>query len=135
MKEEKKDKLCKKLKEAGIHVPEILSGMEGLIKVATHSEIDSVVVATVGAIGLLPTLRAIKAGKEIALANKEVLVAAGALVLENTVIPPHSLYLGVPAKFQRQLTVSDQVFIDMHATHYLQYKENYLAESAKKIQR
>jgi carbonic anhydrase/acetyltransferase-like protein (isoleucine patch superfamily) len=63
------------------------------------------------------------------------IVAAGALVLENTVIPPHSLYLGVPARFQRQLAESDRVFIDMHATHYLQYKENYLVESGKKIPR
>jgi carbonic anhydrase/acetyltransferase-like protein (isoleucine patch superfamily) len=60
------------------------------------------------------------------------IVAAGALVLENTVIPPRSLYLGVPAKFQRQLTDSDRQFIDAHATHYLQYKENYLAASAKR---
>ena len=63
------------------------------------------------------------------------IVAAGALVLENTVIPPRSLYLGVPARFQRQLAESDRRFIDMHATHYLQYKENYLAESGKKIPR
>jgi carbonic anhydrase/acetyltransferase-like protein (isoleucine patch superfamily) len=59
------------------------------------------------------------------------IVAAGALVLENTVIPPHSLYLGVPAKFQRHLTDADRMFIDAHATHYLQYKENYLAEAEK----
>ena len=61
------------------------------------------------------------------------IVAAGALVLENTVIPPRSLYLGVPAHFQRQLTDSDRRFIDMHAKHYLQYKENYLAESGQKL--
>jgi carbonic anhydrase/acetyltransferase-like protein (isoleucine patch superfamily) len=63
------------------------------------------------------------------------IVAAGALVLENTVIPPHSLYVGLPAHFQRQLGESDRRFIDMHATHYLQYKENYLVESGKKIPR
>jgi carbonic anhydrase/acetyltransferase-like protein (isoleucine patch superfamily) len=60
------------------------------------------------------------------------IVAAGAVVLENTVIPPRSLYVGLPAHFQRQLVESDRRFIDMHATHYLQYKENYLAESGKK---
>lgn len=59
------------------------------------------------------------------------IVAAGALVLENTVIAPRSLYVGVPARFQRQLTDADRVFIDAHAQHYLQYKENYLAELAK----
>ena len=63
------------------------------------------------------------------------IIAAGALVLENTVIPPHSLYLGVPARFQRQLTDANRVFIDMHAAHYLQYKESYLAEEAKKVPR
>ncbi len=60
------------------------------------------------------------------------IVAAGALVLENTVIPPRSLYLGVPARFLRQLTEADRGFIDAHATHYLEYKEAYLAELAKK---
>jgi carbonic anhydrase/acetyltransferase-like protein (isoleucine patch superfamily) len=60
------------------------------------------------------------------------IVAAGAVVLENTVIPPRSLYVGLPAHFQRQLVESDRRFIDMHAAHYLQYKENYLAESGKK---
>jgi carbonic anhydrase/acetyltransferase-like protein (isoleucine patch superfamily) len=59
------------------------------------------------------------------------IVAAGALVLENTLIPPRSLYLGVPARFQRQLTDADRVFIDKHATHYLHYKESYLAELVK----
>jgi carbonic anhydrase/acetyltransferase-like protein (isoleucine patch superfamily) len=59
------------------------------------------------------------------------IVAAGSLVLEDTVIPPRSLYLGAPARFKRQLTDGDRVFIDLHATHYLQYKENYLAELGK----
>lgn len=63
------------------------------------------------------------------------IVAAGALVLENTVIPPRSLYLGVPAAFQRQLTDADRGFIDLHATHYLHYKETYLAELEKKVAR
>ena len=59
------------------------------------------------------------------------IVAAGALVAENTVIPPRSLYLGVPAKLRRQLSDTDRGFIDMHAAHYLEYKENYLAEPAR----
>lgn len=63
------------------------------------------------------------------------MIAAGALVLENTVIPPRSLYLGVPARFQRQLSEAGRTFIDLHATHYLQYKETYLAELAKKAAR
>ena len=61
------------------------------------------------------------------------IVAAGALVLENTVIPPRSLYLGFPARFRRQLTDSDRAFIDMHATHYLEYKEVYLQERLRPV--
>lgn len=60
------------------------------------------------------------------------IVAAGSLVLENTVIPPRSLYLGSPARFKRQLGDSDRVFIDMHAAHYLEYKENHLARLARR---
>lgn len=56
---------------------EILSGGEGLIQVATLPEADLVIAAIVGAAGLLPTLSAITAGKDIALANKETLVMAG----------------------------------------------------------
>lgn len=59
------------------------------------------------------------------------IVGAGALVLEDTVIPPRSLYLGVPARFQRQLTESGREFIDAHARHYLEYKEMYLADEKK----
>ena len=60
------------------------------------------------------------------------IVAAGAVVAEDTVIPPRSLYMGVPAKLRREVTQEEQAFIRMHAEHYLQYKETYLAEAAKK---
>ncbi|MDI6783182.1 MAG: 1-deoxy-D-xylulose-5-phosphate reductoisomerase [bacterium] len=59
----------------------ILVGIDGLTEIATDERVDIVVVAIVGAIGLLPTLSAIKAKKRIALANKEVLVMAGDLVM------------------------------------------------------
>ncbi len=62
--------------------PEIMAGVEGMIAVATVSEADMVVAAIVGAAGLVPTVAAIKAGKEIALANKETLVTAGHLIME-----------------------------------------------------
>ncbi|MGD0223482.1 MAG: gamma carbonic anhydrase family protein [Terriglobia bacterium] len=55
------------------------------------------------------------------------IVAAGAVVAENTVIPPRSLYMGVPAKVRRAVTEDEQAFIRMHAAHYLEYKERYLA--------
>jgi 1-deoxy-D-xylulose-5-phosphate reductoisomerase len=62
---------------------EIVHGIEGLIRVATHPEVDQVVSAIVGAVGLIPTLSAIKTRKEIALANKESLVMAGKIVMEE----------------------------------------------------
>lgn len=61
---------------------EVLSGMDGLVAAATHPDCDTVVTAVVGMVGLLPTLAAIDAGKDIALANKETLVCAGNLVMD-----------------------------------------------------
>ncbi len=60
--------------------PKIECGEQGLIAVATHDEAETVVSATVGAIGFVPTLRALEAGKRVALANKETLVIAGELM-------------------------------------------------------
>ncbi|MBN1283507.1 MAG: 1-deoxy-D-xylulose-5-phosphate reductoisomerase [Proteobacteria bacterium] len=62
------------------HMPEILFGIEGACRVAEAPEAALVVSAIVGAAGLLPTLRAIEARKNVALANKETMVVAGALV-------------------------------------------------------
>ena len=59
----------------------VLSGMDGLSACAAESGADIVVTAVVGMVGLLPTMAAIKAGKDIALANKETLVCAGGLVM------------------------------------------------------
>jgi len=61
--------------------PEILFGAEGMERVATHPEAEIVVSAAVGVVGLPATYKAIQAGKHIALANKEVLVAAGEVVM------------------------------------------------------
>lgn len=64
---------------------EILGGVEGLIAAATADEAEMVVAAIVGAAGLIPTAAAIRAGKDIALANKETLVTAGHLFMEMIV--------------------------------------------------
>ncbi len=61
---------------------EVLSGLEGLIELAQMDEADLVVTAVVGMIGIRPTLAAIEAKKDIALANKETLVTAGELVIK-----------------------------------------------------
>ena len=57
-------------------------GEEGLLAAALHPEVEIVVVAVVGAVGIVPTLASLRAGKRVALANKESLVAAGPLVKE-----------------------------------------------------
>ncbi len=59
----------------------IVSGMEGLIEVATDEKMEILVTAIVGMIGLRPTIAAIQCGKDIALANKETLVTAGHLIM------------------------------------------------------
>ena len=60
---------------------EILAGMDGLLAVASEQESEILVTAIVGMIGILPTIEAIKAGKDIALANKETLVTAGHIIM------------------------------------------------------
>lgn len=73
------DDLAEKIKGSGA---EILTGMDGLCKAASLDSADLVLNGVVGTIGLKPTLAAIKAGKDIALANKEALVAGGDLVMD-----------------------------------------------------
>ncbi len=68
--------------EKDIDLPRIIVGEAGLIEVATHSQADCIVSATVGAVGFVPTLRALEAGKRVALANKETLVIAGELMTQ-----------------------------------------------------
>jgi 1-deoxy-D-xylulose-5-phosphate reductoisomerase len=80
----------------GATIPGILSGPEGYREAAAVEGTDMVVSAMVGAVGLLPTMDAIAAGRDIALANKETLVMAGGIVLNNaaqkgvTIIPVDS---------------------------------------------
>jgi len=74
------EQLRKKLKVAGLEKIEVSEGTAGTVKVATHPEVDFVVSAIVGVAGLEATYEAVKAGKNIGLANKECLVAAGELI-------------------------------------------------------
>ena len=62
---------------------EVLAGNEGMVRLARMGEADTVVSAIVGAVGLVPTLEAIRAGKAIALANKEVLACGGEVVMRD----------------------------------------------------
>jgi 1-deoxy-D-xylulose-5-phosphate reductoisomerase len=74
------ESLKAELERRGLKVPRILSGEAGLVEVATHDAARTIVSATVGAVGFVPTLRALEAGKRVALANKETLVIAGELM-------------------------------------------------------
>ncbi len=74
--------LTDRLRSAGItKLPEIQHGSAGLIAVATHPDAATLVSAAVGVVGLEATYAAVKAGKQVALSNKEVLVAAGEIVM------------------------------------------------------
>ena len=59
----------------------IVTGMDGLIEVSVMEEVEILLTAVVGMIGIRPTVEAIKAGKDIALANKETLVTAGHIIM------------------------------------------------------
>ena len=85
--------------ESGVSFPdktELLLGQEGIESLAALPDADTAVVAVVGAAGLLPTLSAVKAGKNIVLANKEALVVGGEMVMREanrhgaTIIPADS---------------------------------------------
>lgn len=74
------ESLERELRQRGAFIPKIELNEKGMIAVATHDAAETVVSATVGAVGFVPTLRAIEAGKRVALANKETLVMAGELM-------------------------------------------------------
>ena len=76
--EEKAKELRDAVKDLDVKV---VSGMDGLIRVCTLPETEIVVTAIVGMIGIVPTIAAMKAGKDIALANKETLVTAGHIII------------------------------------------------------
>jgi 1-deoxy-D-xylulose-5-phosphate reductoisomerase len=78
--EECAEDLRRRIAKSKIQNPKIAVGETGLVEVAAHEAAQTVVSATVGAVGFVPTLRALEAGKRVALANKETLVMAGELM-------------------------------------------------------
>ena len=76
--EDKANELRVKVADTGV---KIVSGMEGLLEIAAMEESEILVTAIVGMIGIRPTIAAIRAGKDIALANKETLVTAGHIIM------------------------------------------------------
>ena len=75
------EELAARLRDKGIPLPAIHHGREGMLAVGTHRQADLVVSAAVGVVGLEATYEALRCGKQVALSNKEVLVAAGELVM------------------------------------------------------
>ncbi len=77
--------LDRELRDEGVlpdsDIPRIVSGMDGLCEAAAYEGSDTVLVSVVGMIGIRPTMAAIRAGKKIALANKETLVCAGHIIM------------------------------------------------------
>lgn len=85
--------LSKRLAAANIHSIEVLSGVEALSFISSHSTVDTVMAAIVGASGLQPTFKAVEAGKKVLLANKEALVTSGQIFIDamkksNAIILP-----------------------------------------------
>ncbi len=76
------DTLAELFKQHQLQHIEILNDESGLISIASHTDVDVVMAAIVGAAGLIPTLAAVKAGKRVLLANKEALVMSGELMMQ-----------------------------------------------------
>jgi len=128
---DKIDELKSELASRGVtDLPEIVSGPDGIVEVAKYGDAETVVTGIVGCAGLLPTIAAIKEGKDIALANKETLISGGPVILpmlkEHNVnmIPADSEHSaifqclqGVPAGGLRRviLTASGGAFRDWDA--------------------
>jgi 1-deoxy-D-xylulose-5-phosphate reductoisomerase len=94
-----------KVKVADLPV-KVVSGMDGLLEAATEKEAQIVVTAVVGMIGIRPTIAAMEAGKDIALANKETLVTAGHIIM------PLAEKLGV-----KILPVDSAIFQSLNGEH------------------
>ncbi|MFN2309486.1 MAG: 1-deoxy-D-xylulose-5-phosphate reductoisomerase [Gammaproteobacteria bacterium] len=102
-------RLAQAVRAAGLDC-EVLAGSAGLLAVAGHAEVETVMAAIVGAAGLAPTLAAVRCGKRVLLANKEALVMAGALLMDEVrahgarLLPVDSehnaLFQCMPAGFQ-----------------------------------
>jgi len=84
------DRLRTLLRERGCaDMPDIVHGPEGIVEAATVSTADTVVTGIIGVAGLLPTIEAIKLGKDIALANKETLISGGPVI--NPLVEKHAI--------------------------------------------
>lgn len=114
----------------------VYSGMEGLIACATETECEIVVAAMVGMIGLQPVIAAMKAGKDIALANKETLVTAGHIIMPLAneynvkILPVDSEHSAIFQCLQgiKGENALDKILLTASGGPFLNYSEQQLAE-------
>ena len=103
-------------------------------EIAAHPNIDLIVIATSGKAGLTPTLAAIKAGKKIALANKEVLVMAGEIIMSEAkkygaeILPVDSEHSAIWQCLQGDETATSRIFLTASGGPFYQYDLSQLAE-------
>ncbi len=116
---------------------QIVSGVEGLTEAASHPDAEILVTAVSGRIGLVPTLAAIRAGKIIALANKETLVAAGSLVMAEArkmgvpVLPVDSEHSAIFQCLEREGNAVSRLLLTASGGPFRGRKRNELAGVAK----
>lgn len=129
------ERLYKPLKEllAGYPV-EVVAGERGIIEAATYSDTDLVLSSLVGIAGLQPTIAAIRAKKTIALANKEVLVAAGSYVMTEArkqgvrIIPVDSEHSAIYQCLQGEKEPAETLWITASGGPFLHHTKEKLAE-------
>lgn len=112
---------------------QVLAGTEGLNELAGMNEADTILIAVSGAVGIEPTLTAIKAGKRIALANKETLVAAGDIVMPlaaqkgTEIIPVDSEHSAVFQCLQGQTAYLHKIWLTASGGPFRNYTTEQLA--------
>lgn len=136
MEEKSAQELKNRLKDLPVKV---LSGMDGMLEAATLTDTDTVVTAISGRIGLEPTLAALKDKKDIALANKETLVAAGELVMrtaeENgcSIIPVDSEHSAVFQCLSDKRALVKKIILTASGGPFLGWKKQELAKVTKEM--
>lgn len=127
--------LKKRIRDLPVEVSE---GMDGLIKAAVANNIDTVVTAVSGRIGLEPTLAALKSKKNIALANKETLVAAGELVMKTakengcSIIPVDSEHSAVFQCLEMK-SFAKKIILTASGGPFLGWKKSDLSKVTKEM--
>lgn len=110
----------------------VVAGMDGLIEIAVYEESDILVTAIVGMIGIRPTIAAIEAGKDIALANKETLVTAGHIIMPLakkmgvSILPVDSEHSAIFQSLQGQSRAIDQIILTASGGPFRGKKRNEL---------